>query len=89
MRLELHWSSVETLAAGTATRLAEKTLAVDVDELCVLLEADARLQRAHLDLAHPGELISAPQIDGNLWKMVTWAQANSLDVKSPPKRPGK
>jgi hypothetical protein len=29
------------------------------------------------------------EFDGNLWKMVTWAQANGLDVKSPPKRPGK
>ena len=27
--------------------------------------------------------------DNNLWKMVTWAQANGLDVKSPPKRPDK
>ena len=56
MRLELRWSQVETLIAGTATRLAEKTLAVDVDELRVLLEADARLLRVHLDLARPGEL---------------------------------
>jgi hypothetical protein len=29
------------------------------------------------------------KFDGHLWKMVTWAQANGLDVKSPPKRLGK
>jgi hypothetical protein len=29
------------------------------------------------------------KFDGDLWKMVAWAQANGLDVKSPPKRPGK
>jgi hypothetical protein len=29
------------------------------------------------------------KFDGKLWKMVTWAQANGLDVKSPPKRPNK
>jgi hypothetical protein len=56
MRLELHWSQVEALTIGTTTRLVEKTLSVDVDELRVLLEADARLQRIRLDLVHPGEL---------------------------------
>jgi glycine reductase complex component B subunit alpha and beta len=55
MRLELHWSHVETLTAGTTTRLAKQTLDVSLDELRVLLEADARLQRVRLDLAHPGE----------------------------------
>jgi hypothetical protein len=29
------------------------------------------------------------KFDGNLWKMVAWAQAHGLDVKSPPRRPGK
>jgi hypothetical protein len=29
------------------------------------------------------------KFENNVWKMVTWAQANGLDVKSPPKRPDK
>lgn len=29
------------------------------------------------------------KFDGNLWKMVDWAQQNGLDVKSPPTRPSK
>jgi hypothetical protein len=29
------------------------------------------------------------KFDGNLWKMVAWAQAHGLDVKGPPRRPGK
>ena len=28
------------------------------------------------------------KFDGDLWKMVAWAQARGLDVKSPPQRPG-
>jgi hypothetical protein len=27
------------------------------------------------------------KFDNDLWKMVTWAEANGLDVKSPPARP--
>jgi glycine reductase len=55
MRLALHWSQVETLTAGTTTRLAEKRLDVNLDQLRILLQADARLQRIRLDLAAPGE----------------------------------
>jgi len=55
MRLELHWSQVETFTAGTTTRLGEKVLTVDLDELRALLEADARLQRVRLDLTAPGD----------------------------------
>jgi sarcosine reductase len=55
MRLELQWSQVETLTAGSTTHLADKTLAVNLDDMRALLEADARLQRVRLDLAHPGE----------------------------------
>ena len=55
MRLELHWSHVETLTAGTTTRLAEKRLDVNLDQLRALLEADARLQHIRLDLAAPGD----------------------------------
>ena len=55
MRLELAWSVVDDLAAGSATRLAGRRLEVDVDGLRVLLSADARLARVRLDLVHPGE----------------------------------
>lgn len=55
MRLELHWSQVETLTAGTSTRLDQQALSVNLDQLRALLEADARLQRIRLDLAAPGE----------------------------------
>ena len=40
IRLELHWSQVETLTAGTTTRLVGKALNVNLDEL-----------RDHLDIS--------------------------------------
>jgi Glycine/sarcosine/betaine reductase component B subunits len=55
MRLELHWSQVETLTVGTTTRLVGKALNVNLDELQAQLEADARLQRVRLDLTAPGD----------------------------------
>jgi sarcosine reductase len=55
MRLEIRWSRVEALVAGTSTRLSEHRLAVDLDALRALLGGDARLARVHVDLAHPGE----------------------------------
>ena len=55
MRLELRWSHVDALIAAPATRLSGKRLEVDLDGLRALLEADARLERVRLDLAHPGE----------------------------------
>ena len=55
MPLELRWSQIETLTAGTTTRRAGKALEVNLDELRARLEADARLQRVRLDLAHPDE----------------------------------
>lgn len=55
MRLELHWSRVASLTAGITTHLSARTLEVNLDELRALLEADDRLQRIRLDLAHPGE----------------------------------
>ena len=55
MRLELRWSVVDDLAAGSATRLAGRRLAVDVDRLRALLSADPRLTGIRLDLVHPGE----------------------------------
>ncbi len=55
MRLELLWSQIETLTAGTTTRMAGKALEVNLEELRAQLESDARLQRVRLDLAHPGE----------------------------------
>ena len=55
MRLELRWSLVEALAAGTTTALSGRRLTVDLDGLRALLEADPRLARVQLDLAHPGE----------------------------------
>jgi len=55
MRLELRWSVVDDLAAGSATRLAGRRLEVDVDGLRALLSADPRLTGIRLDLVHPGE----------------------------------
>src|SRR5882724_13098559 len=55
MRLELCWSDVEDLAAGSATRLVSKRLEVDLDGLRALLSADPRLTGIRLDLVHPGE----------------------------------
>jgi sarcosine reductase len=55
MRLELHWSDIHALRLGTATGLTQSALTVNLEELRTWLEADARLQRVHLELAHPGE----------------------------------
>jgi glycine reductase complex component B subunit alpha and beta len=55
MRLELRWSDVEDVVAGSATRLSGKRLEVDLDALRTLLSADARLAEIRLDLVHPGE----------------------------------
>jgi sarcosine reductase len=55
MRLELRWSQVDELVAGSATRLAGRRLEVDLEGLRAALEADPRIARVRLDLAHPGE----------------------------------
>src|SRR2546428_13773316 len=55
MRLELRWSVVDEVVAGSVTRLAGKRLEVDPDGLRSLLSADARLADIRLDLVHPGE----------------------------------
>src|SRR3989442_11897079 len=55
MRLELRWSDVDELVAGSATLLAGKRLEVDLDGLRSFLSADARLTGNRLDLVHPGE----------------------------------
>jgi glycine reductase complex component B subunit alpha and beta len=55
MRLQIEWTEIAALAAGAGTRLVGRTLEIDMDALRTLLESDARLARAHLDLAHPGE----------------------------------
>src|SRR2546422_7010339 len=55
MRLELRWSVVDEVVAGSATRLAGKRLEVDLDGLRSLLSADARLTGIRLDIVHPGE----------------------------------
>jgi hypothetical protein len=55
MRLEIAWSDVANVVAGARTRLADRTLDIDVDVLGSLLESDARLSRVRIDLAHPGE----------------------------------
>jgi glycine reductase len=55
MRLELRWSDVGEVVAGSATRLVGRRLEVDLPSLTKLLSADARLSRVRLDLVHPGE----------------------------------
>jgi Glycine/sarcosine/betaine reductase component B subunits len=55
MRLKLHWSQVESVTAGTISRLAGKMLTVHLDVLRALLEADDRLQHVRLDLPAPGD----------------------------------
>jgi glycine reductase len=55
MRLELCWSRVDEVVAGPTTALSGGRLEVDLDGLRVRLEADPRLGRVRLDLAHPGE----------------------------------
>jgi glycine reductase len=55
MRLALEWSDVRAVRPGDRTRLAGADLEVDLAELGALAGADARLQRARVDLVHPGE----------------------------------
>jgi len=55
MRLELHWSEVEELAAAGAMRLVGRRLEADLEALRGRLAADARLAGIRLDLVHPGE----------------------------------
>jgi glycine reductase complex component B subunit alpha and beta len=55
MRLTLQWSDVREVRAASTTRLAGPILDVDPEELRALVEADPRLARARVDLAHPGE----------------------------------
>jgi sarcosine reductase len=55
MRLQLEWSDVAAVAAGSRTRLVDRTLEIDVKALGALLESDPRLARVRVDLAHPGE----------------------------------
>lgn len=55
MRLELRWSDVEAVVAGTATRLSGARLEVDLAALRAHLATDARLTGIRLDLVHPGE----------------------------------
>jgi glycine reductase len=55
MQLTLQWSQVQAVHASTTTRLVEGLLEVNLDALQALLGTDTRLQRVHLDLAHPGE----------------------------------
>jgi len=55
MRLELRWSEIDALVAGSATRLVATRLEVDLDALRALLAGDARLTGVRLDLVHPGE----------------------------------
>src|SRR2546428_2111888 len=55
MRLELRWSVVDEVVAGSVTRLAGKPREVRLDALRSLLAADARLAHIRLGLVHPGE----------------------------------
>src|SRR5215813_3063685 len=55
MRLEVRWSDVGEVVAGSSTRLVGRRLEVDLPALTALLSADARLGRVRLDLVHPGE----------------------------------
>jgi sarcosine reductase len=55
MRLGIEWSDIAAVAASGDTRLAGRTLEIDLEALGALLESDARLARVRLDLAHPGE----------------------------------
>jgi glycine reductase complex component B subunit alpha and beta len=55
MRLELRWSEVKELIAGSGTRLVGPRLEVDLDALRARLAADARLGEVRVDLVHPGE----------------------------------
>src|SRR5215470_4414661 len=55
MRLQIEWSNVSTVTAGSRTLLHDHALEIDLGTLRALLESDPRLARVQIDLAHPGE----------------------------------
>lgn len=55
MRLQIDWTAVAAVTTGARTRLAGRTLEIDISELRSLLETDPRLGRVQIDLAQPGE----------------------------------
>ena len=62
---------------------------VDLQILIDLLKWPTSVGILRFTLLEMGERQTHQKFDGNLWKMVEWAQKEGLDVKSPPKRPGK
>jgi hypothetical protein len=65
MRLELRWSDVDELVAGSATRLAGKRLEVNLDGLRTHLSADARLAGIRLEA---GRRRGCPSVAGGVAK---------------------
>ena len=55
MRLELLWSEVRAVRDGRAAGFVGHDLDLSLEDLRSLVAADARLERAQIDLAHPGE----------------------------------
>src|SRR5262245_24908916 len=55
MLLELLWSEVRAVRDGRATGFVGHDLTLSLPDLRSLVAADARLERARIDLAHPGE----------------------------------
>jgi hypothetical protein len=62
---------------------------LDPQQLITLLKWPTSVGALRSALLRLLEEQTGQKFDNNLWKMVTWAQANGLDVKSPPKRPDK
>jgi hypothetical protein len=70
---------------------ALKAVPADVDRkiLIDLLKWPTSVGVLRATLLEMVERGTIEKFGGNLWTMVTWAQKNGLDVKSPPKRPDK
>jgi hypothetical protein len=62
---------------------------LDSQQLISLLKWPTSVRALRSTLLSLLEEQTGLKFDNNLWKMVTWAQANGLDVKSSPKRPDK
>jgi hypothetical protein len=62
---------------------------LDPQQLINLLKWPASIGDLRSALLDRLEKQTSQTFDGNIWKMVEWAQKQGLDVKSPPKRPNK
>jgi hypothetical protein len=97
---EAQWAFTQLLAAidkttnprqleALAAALQAVPATLDPQQLINLLKWPVSVRVLRSTLMDMLEKQTGQKFGGDLWEMITWAQANGLDVKSPPKRLGK